>query len=220
MFNKKTSLTLFAAVSILGAATWLSLFKAKVPQQVKVQTIYISQTSQVPELSCYPDRYGKPKQLKKFAFNGAVYYEVYASSKDESQASTFEPQDSPFAIFYFRTKLGECKFLNPHDQIGSRLLYMPEPVALHFSKLLFQSAFEDCLKQNANSPNPKQHCIKSFEESINVPAEVSSEGTDFFYPEDVEVLNNMGIRTDKALVITTPSDFAEIRRRHIEEQQR
>lgn len=215
MFNKKAMIILPVAASILGVATWLLLFKA--PQQAKVQTIYISQTSQVPELSCYPERYGEPVKLNKITFNGAVYYEVHARLKDDSQASTFESQDSPFEIFYFRTKLGECKFLNPHDQVGSRLLYVPKPVALHFSKIQFQSAFERCLKQNANSPDPKQHCIKSFEEVINVPPEVSSEGTEFLYPEDVEVLNKMGIRTDKALVINTPSDFEEFRRRHIQE---
>lgn len=216
MFNKKAVITLFAAASSLGIATWLSLFKA--PQQAKVQTIYISQTSQVPELSCYPERYSKPVELNKTTFNGAVYYEVHARLKNEDRASTFESQDSPFEIFYFRTRLGECKFLNPHDQIGSRLLYMPKPVALHFSRLQFQPGFEDCLKKNANSQNPKQHCVKFFEENINVPAEVSSEGTDFLYPEDIEVLNEMGIRTDKAQVITTPSDFEELRRRHIEQQ--
>jgi hypothetical protein len=208
MFNKKALFTLLAAASILGVATWLSLFKA--PQQAKVQTIYISQSSQVPELACYPERYSKPDKLNKFTFNGAVYYEVHARLKEVAKEAAFE-------IFYFRTKLGECKFLNPNSQIGSRLLYFPKPVALHFSKLQFQSAFEDCLKQNANKPYPKQHCIKSFEESINAPSEVSSEGTDFFYPEDVEVLNNMGIRTDKALVITTPSDFEELERRRFEE---
>ncbi|PSB23688.1 hypothetical protein [Chlorogloea sp. CCALA 695] len=208
MFNKKTLLTLFAAASILGVATWISPWKA--PQQAKVQTIYISQTSQVPELSCYPDRYSKPDQINKFTFDGAVYYEVHARLKEVAK-------DSPFKIFYFRTKLGECKFLNPHDQIGSRLLYMPKPVALHFSKLQFQPAFERCLKKNANSPNPKQRCIKLFEESINAPSEETSEGTDFFYPEDVEVLNNMGIKTDEALVITTPSDFEELERRRFEE---
>jgi hypothetical protein len=216
MFNKKALLTLFTAASILGVATLFSLFKA--PQQAKVQTIYISQTPQVPELSCYPDRYRKPTKLNKFAFNGAVYYEVHASSKDESQASTFEPQNSPFEIFYFRTRLGECKLLNPDSQIGSRLLYVPKPVALHFSKLQYQPVFERCLKKNANSPNPKQNCIKFFEEFINVPSEVAAEGTDFLYPEDVEVLNKMGIRTDKAQVITTPSDFEELERRHIEQQ--
>lgn len=208
MFNKKTLLTLFAAASSLGIATWLSLFKE--PQQAKVQTIYISQNSQVPELSCYPDRYSKPDQLNKFTFDGAVYYEVHARLKDISK-------ESPFEIFYFRIKLGECKFLNPNSQIGSRLLYVPKPVALHFSKLQFQSAFEDCLKQNVNKPDPKQHCIKSFEESINVPPEVTAEGTDFLYPEDAEVLNEMGIRTDKALVITKPSELEELERRHIEE---
>lgn len=41
--------------------------------------------------------------------------------------------------------------------------------------------------------------------------------TDFLYPEDVEVLNNMEIRTDKAFVITKPSDFEEFRRRHTQE---
>lgn len=215
MFNKKTLLTLFAAVSIMGTATWLSRFKA--PQQAKVQTIYISQNSQVPELSCYPERYNKPDQLNKFAFNGAVYYEVHARSKDESQTSIFEPQNSPFAIFYFRTKLGECKFLNADSQIGSRLLYMPKPVALHFSKLQFQPFFEDCLKKNANSLNPKQHCNKSFEKFINTPKEETSEGTEFFYPEDIEVLNKMGIRTDKVQVITTPSDFEQLERRRFEE---
>ena len=218
MFNKKALLILFVAASSLGVATWLSLFKA--PQQAKVQTIYISQNSQVPELSCYPERYNKPDQLNKFAFNGAVYYEVHARLKDESQTSTFESQDSPFAIFYFRTKLGECKFLNADSQIGSRLLYMPKPVALHFSKLQFQPFFEDCLKKNANSSNPKQHCNKSFEESLNAPSEVSSEGTDFLYPEDIEVLNEMGIRTDNVQVITKPSDFEKFRHRQIEGQQR
>ena len=209
MFNKKALLTLLAAASILGVANWRSLFKA--PQQAKVQTIYISQTSQVPEITCYPERYSKPDQLNKFSFNGAVYYEVHARLKEVAK-------ESPFKIFYFRTKLGECKFLNPHDQIGSRLLYMPKPVALHFSKLQFQPAFERCLKKNANSPEPKQRCIKLFEESINASSEETSEGTDFFYPEDVEVLNNMGIRTDKALVITTPSDFEELERRRFEQQ--
>lgn len=207
MFDKKILLTLFAAASILGVATWLSLFKAT--QQAKVQTIYISQTSQVPELSCYPERYSKPDQLNKFTFDEAVYYEVHARLKDISK-------ESPVEIFYFRTSLGECKFLNPNSQIGSRLLYMPKPAALHFSKLQYQSAFEDCLKQNANSSNPKQHCIKSFEESINVPPEVTPEGTDFLYPEDVEVLNKMGIRTDKVLVITKSSELEELERRYIE----
>ena len=209
MFNKKALLTLFVAASSLGVATWISLFKA--PQQAKVQTIYISQNSQVPELSCYPDGYSKPDQLNKFAFDGAVYYEAHARLKGETQSSTFE-------IFYFRTRLGECKLLNPRFQIGSRLLYVPKPVALHFSKLQYQSAFEHCLKKNANSPNPKQHCIKFFEEFINVPPEVSPEGTDFIYPEDVEVLNNMGIRTDKAFVINKSSDFEELERRRFEQQ--
>lgn len=209
MFNKKALLTLFVAASSLGVTTWLSLFKA--PQQAKVQTIYISQNSQVPELSCYPERYSKPDQLNKFAFNGAVYYEVHARLKGETQSSTFE-------ILYFRIRLGECKLLNPRFEIGSRLLYVPKSVALHFSKLQYQSAFEHCLKKNANSPNPKQHCIKFFEEFINVPPEVSPEGTDFIYPEDVEVLNNMGIRTDKAFVITKPSDFEELERRRFEQQ--
>jgi hypothetical protein len=181
------------------------------PQQAKVQTIYISQNSQVPELSCYPERYNKPDKLNKFTFNGAVYYEVHARLKDVSKEAAFE-------IFYFRTKLGECKFLNPNSQIGSRLLYVPKPVALHFSKLQYQPVFERCLKKNANSPNPRQNCIDFFEEFINVPPEVSSEGTDFIYPEDVEVLNQLGIRTDKAQVITTPSDFEELERRHIEQQ--
>ena len=208
MFNKKILITLFAATSILGVATWLSLFKA--PQQAKVQTIYISQNSQVPELSCYPERYNKPDQLNKFTFDGAVYYEVHARLKEVAKEAAFK-------IFYFRTKLGECKFLNPHDQIGSRLLYMPKPVALHFSKLQFQPFFEDCLKKNANSSNPNQYCNKSFEKFINAPKEETSEGTDFFYPEDIEVLNKRGIRTDKVQVITTPSDFEQLERRRFEQ---
>ena len=93
---------------------------------------------------------------------------------------------------------------------------MPKPVALHFFKLQFQPAFERCLKKNANSLDPKQSCIKFFEKSINVPPEVTAEGTDFLYPEDVEVLNKMGIRTDKVLVITKPSELEEVERRYIE----
>ena len=84
-------------------------------------------------------------------------------------------------------------------------------------KLQYQPFFEDCLKKNANSSNPKQHCNKSFEESLNAPSEETSEGTDFLYPEDIEVLNKRGIRTDKVQVITTPSDFEQLERRRFEQ---
>lgn len=209
MFNRKALLTLFTAASILGIATCISLSKAS--QQAKVQTIHVSQNSQDSELICYPYRYSKPEKLNKFPFGGAVYYEIQARLKNV-------PQESSFEVLYFRTSLKRCELLNPDSQIGSRLLYMPKAVALHFSKLQFQPPFERCLKQNANSPDPKQRCIKIFEDFINVSQEVTSEGTDFLYPEDVEVLNEMGIRTDKALVITKPSDVRELRRRQLEQK--
>lgn len=209
MFNRKVLLTLFTAASILGVANHISGSKAS--QQAKVQTIHVSQNFQVPEIPCYPDRYSKPEKLNKFPFDRAVYYEIHARSKDI-------PQESPFEILYFRTSPQECKLLNPDSQIGSRLLYVPKAVALHFAKLQFQPLFERCLKQNANAPDPKQRCIKNFEDFINVSQDVTSEGTDFLYPEDVEVLNQMGIRTDRALVITKPSDVEELRRRQLEQR--
>lgn len=209
MFNKKALLTLFTAASILGVANYISFSKAS--QQANVQTIYVAQNSQHSELTCYPERYSKPEKLNKFPFGGAVYYEIHARLKKV-------PQESPFEILYFRTSFKECELLNPDSQIGSRLLYVPKAVALHFSKLQFQPPFERCLKQNANSPDPKQRCIKIFEDFINVSQEATSEGTDFLYPEDVEVLNQMGIRTDRALVITKPSEVRELRRRQLEQK--
>ncbi len=209
MFNRKVLLTLFTAASILGVANHISFSKAS--QQAKVQTIQVSQNFQDPELPCYPNRYGKPEQINKFPFDRAVYYEIHARLKDE-------PKESPFEIIYLRTSLKECKLLNSDSQIGSRLLYVPKAVALHFSKLQFRPPFERCLKQNANAPDPKQRCIKVFEDLINVSQDVTSEGTDFLYPEDVEVLNQMGIRTDRALVITKPSEIEEIRRRQLEQR--
>lgn len=208
MFDRKVLLTLLTAASILGVANYISRSYAS-QQAAKVQTIRVSQNFQIPELPCYPNRYSKPDQLNKFPFDRAVYYEIHARLKDE-------PQESPFEILYFRTSLKECKLLNSDSQIGSRLLYVPKAVALHFAKLQFQPPFERCLKQNANAPDPKQRCIKNFEDFINVSQDVTSEGTDFLYPEDVEVLNQMGIRTDRALVITTPSDVEELRRRQLE----
>jgi hypothetical protein len=209
MFNRKALLTLFTAASILGIANYISQSYAS--QQAKVQTIHVSQNSPDLELTCYPDRYSKPEKLNKFPFDRAVYYEIHARLKNV-------PQESPFEVLYFRTSLKECKLLNPDSQVGSRLLYVPRAVALHFSKLQFQPPFERCLKQNASAPNPKQRCIKNFEDFINVSQEVTAEGTDFLYPEDVEVLNQMGIRTDRALVITKPSDVEELRRRQLEQK--
>lgn len=95
---------------------------------------------------------------------------------------------------------------------------MPKAVALHFAKLQFRPPFERCLKENANAPDPKQRCIKIFEDLINVSQGLAAEGSEFLYPEDVEVLNQMGIRTDRALVITKPSDLTEIRRRQLEQR--
>lgn len=209
MFNRNALLTLLATASFLGVAAWISLSQAS--QQAKVKTIYVSQTSQVPEIACYPDLYNKPEKLNKFTFDGAAYYEINARLKNVSQ-------ESPFEILYFRTSPEECKLLNPDSQIGSRLLYMPKAVAVHFSMLQFQPPFDRCLKQNASNSDPRQLCIKSFEKFINAPPEESSEGTDFLYPEDVEVLSKMGIRTDKALVITKPSELREPQRKQPEQQ--
>lgn len=192
-------------VIVLSIAAYFS--RSTGTQPPKAQTLLASNVS---ELACYPQRYGKPEQINKFPFGGIVYYEVQASLKDEIKDSLIE-------ILYFKTSPKGCQWLNPEDQIGSRLLYMPKPVALHFAKLQYQPPFNRCLKQNAQNPNPKQHCVKIFEADINVPPELMAEENHFLYPEEVEVLNQLGIKTDKALVITKPSELGEAWRKQLEQ---
>lgn len=203
--RKQKFLLIFITALLLSLVAYLFLSKGS--QLPKAQTLLASNQS---ELACYPKRYAKPQQLNKFPFGGVVYYEVQAVAKTE-------PSDLFVEILYFSTSPKGCKWLNPDSQVGSRLLYMPKPVALHFAKLQYQPAFEQCLKQHAQNPHPKQHCIKTFEADINVPSELMSEANSFLYPEEVEILHQLGIKTDKALVITKPSDLDAARRKELEQ---
>lgn len=204
MKYKKFVFTSVAAAA-LGLVAYLGVSKGTVSPQA--QTILAAQEES--ELSCYPKRYAKPDQLSKYPFGGTIYYEVQAISKGA-------PKNSSVQILYFRTSPKGCEFLNGDSPVGSRLLYMPKPVALHFARLQYQPRFDRCLKQNSSTPDPKAHCVKIFEEAINVAPELLSEGYSFLYPEEVEVLNQIGIKTDKALVITKSSDLEKARRKQLQ----
>lgn len=176
------------------------LFLEGATQQPAAHTLLAGQKSELP---CYPNTFAKARIINQFTFKGSTYYEVYAPPKND-------PNSTYLSILYFRTSIKGCELLNPNTVIGSRLLYMPEPVALHFARLRFQTLLDQCLQERVGQINAREHCRRKLESLINVPGDVKAEGIEFLYPEDVEALRQMGIKANQVFVIKTEKDLQEL----------
>ena len=153
-------------------------------------------------LPCFPSGFNKPISEIKVSDGKTIYYEITASSKKSSR-------NDSFYAFYFKVIDSKCYHLNKEQQIGSRLLYMPEKVAVEMVYLRYNKSFQKCLSKSS-----KSKCIEIFEKEINQAYQLGPGGA-FLYPEDVIALKKLGIKTDKATVIKNQEDFDNLRSREL-----
>jgi hypothetical protein len=153
-------------------------------------------------LSCFPKGFKKPQTEIKVLDGQTAYYEITASSEKAKR-------DDVFYTFYFKVVNSKCYYLNKDQQVGSRLLYMPQKVAIEMVYGRYKQAFQDCVKKNSRTK-----CVELFEQEINLPYK-EGPGAAFLYPEDVIALKKLGIRTNQATVIKTQEEFNNLRKREL-----
>ncbi|MGA7953458.1 MAG: hypothetical protein WCA07_08040 [Gloeobacterales cyanobacterium] len=154
---------------------------------------------------CYPTTFQSPNELRYAeSDDGYRYYEAIAKFRGQSDASKY-------TTLYLRTKGDACKWLNRSDWQSGRLKFMPEPVAIALAKLRYGQVVKQCEGSLPKGGDPKD-CIKQLEQAINQPTNWSAVQIDYLFPDDAEALKEMGVATNKVLVVESVQDLEQKKR--------
>ena len=158
---------------------------------------------------CYPSTFSPPEDLRYAdSDDGYRYYEAIAKFRGQS--------DDKYTTLYLRTKDDACKWLNRNDWQSGRLQFMPEPMAIALAKLRYGQVVKKCEGGLSKDADPKV-CIKQLEQAINQPTNWDAAQIDYLLPDDAAALKEMGVATDKVLVVDSVQDLEQKKRQRQEQ---
>lgn len=150
---------------------------------------------------CYPTTFHSPQEVRYVQSDGYRYYEVIAKPKfSTSTNSSDEFVANTYATVYIRTIKDACKWLNRHDLRSGRLKFMPKSAAIALAKLRYSEVINNCLDSLPKETNSIA-CTKQLEVAVNQPPNWASFQIDYLFPEDAAALSELGVKTDKVLIV-------------------
>ncbi len=157
---------------------------------------------------CYPTTFHFPEEVRYVqSADGYRYYEAIAEPKfSTSTNSDDEFVTNTYATLYIRTAKDTCKWLNRNDLRSGRLKFMPSKVALALASQRYSEIIKDCLDSLPTEFEPIA-CTKQLEDAVNQPPNWAFSQIDYLFPEDAEALNELGVKTDKVLVVKSIPDL-------------
>ena len=159
---------------------------------------------------CYPTTFSPPEDLRYAeSDDGYRYYEAIAKFRGQSVSDQY-------TTLYLRAKDDACKWLNRNDWQSGRLQFMPEPVAIDLAKLRYGQVVKKCESGLPKEGDPKV-CIKQLELAINQPTNWDAAQIDYLLPDDAAALKEMGVATDKVLVVESVQDLEQKKRQRQQE---
>lgn len=148
---------------------------------------------------CYPTTYFPPEEVRFVDSKGSRYYEAVARPRQETA--------NDYQSLYIQTKGNACKWLNREDLSSGRLEFTPEQVAVALAKQNYARYLEQCVDIAPQAKDAQADCIEQLEATINVSTNRQAQQTDFLFPDDAKALNELGIKTDKVLVVESIADL-------------
>lgn len=157
---------------------------------------------------CYPTTFHLPEEVRYVqSSDGYRYYEAIAEPKfSTSTNSDDEFVTNNYATLYIRTNKDACKWLNRNDLRSGRLKFMPSKVAISLASQRYSEIIKDCLDSLPTQVEPIA-CTKQLEDAVNQPPNWAFSQIDYLFSEDAEALNELGVKTDKVLVVKSISDL-------------
>ena len=151
---------------------------------------------------CYPSTFHSPQEVRYVrSEDGYQYYEAIAKPKfSTSVSSSDEFVQNPYATLYIRTTKNGCKWLNRNDLRSGRLKFMPQSVAIALAQQKYSQIITSCLDSLPKETEPIE-CTKQLEFAVNQPPNWAFDQVDYLFPDDAIALNELGVKTDKVLVV-------------------
>lgn len=158
---------------------------------------------------CYPTTFYSPEEVRDVQADGYRYYEVIAEPKfSTSTNSDDEFVTNTYATLYIRTTKHTCKWLNRNDLSSGRLKFMPTTTAIALAKQRYSEIIKNCLDSLPKEAESIA-CTKQLEVAVNQPPNWDSPQIDYLFPEDAAALNELGVKTDKVLVVESIQDLEQ-----------
>ena len=151
---------------------------------------------------CYPSTYHLPEEVRYVqSEDGYRYYEAIAKARFLTTAnSSDEFVANPYATLYIRTIKNGCKWLNRNDLTSGRLKFMPQSVAIALAQQKYSQIIRSCL-DSLPKETKSTECTKQLEVAVNQPPNWAFSDVDYLFPDDEAALNELGVKTDKVLVV-------------------
>ena len=151
---------------------------------------------------CYPSTYHLPEEVRYVqSEDGHRYYEAIAKARFLTTAnSSDEFVANTYTTLYIRTMKDGCKWLNRNDLRSGRLKFMPQNVAIALAKQKYSEIITSCLDSLPEATEPIE-CTKQLEVAVNQPPNWAFDQIDYLFPDDAIALNELGVKTDKVLVV-------------------
>lgn len=156
---------------------------------------------------CYPSTFFPPEEVRFLDFEGGRYYEAIARPRQKTS--------NEYQSLYIQTQGTACKWLNRNNLASGRLEYMPESVAIALAKQSYGAYLDQCKKLSPQPREAQTACIQELEVTINVPPKWEAQQIDYLFPDDAKALNELGVRTDKVLVVESIQDLENRRKQQI-----
>lgn len=155
---------------------------------------------------CYPTTFYSPEQVRYVQADEYQYYEIIA----KGDFLTSESFSNTFSTLYIRISNNRCKWLNRNDLTSGRLKFMPSTVAIALARLKYSEIIKNC--SDSLPKKSDSTCIKQLEDAVNQPPNWALPQVDYLFPDDAAALNELGVRTDKVLVVKSVQDLEKRKR--------
>ena len=134
--------------------------------------------------SCYPTEIDAPPSAQYFALKKGEKYIYYIASQlnDKSQSPSVK------VILIKESIDGHCQLLNKTDQLVSLLAFMPQDVAVNLSRQQFNKSISKI-------------GLKAYQDRLNDIQTPEDPNPDFYFPEQVMALKELGLKVPKSTVI-------------------
>jgi hypothetical protein len=151
---------------------------------------------------CYPSTYHSPEEVRYVqSEDGYRYYEAISKARFLTTAnSSNEFVANTHTTLYIRTMKDSCKWLNRNDLRSGRLKFMPESAAIALAKQKYSEIITSCLDSLPEAAEPIG-CTEQLEVAVNQPPNWAFDQIDYLFPDDAIALNELGVKTDKVLVV-------------------
>lgn len=90
---------------------------------------------------------------------------------------------------------------------------MPESVAIALAKQKYSAIITSCLDSLPKEAEPIE-CTEQLEVAVNQPPIWAFDQVDYLFPDDASALNELGVNTDKVLVVKSIEDLEFKKKSH------